>query len=25
VFDLTLITADERLIGAPGLSVLANR
>jgi PIN domain nuclease of toxin-antitoxin system len=25
VFDLTLVTADERLIEAPGLKVLANR
>ena len=25
VFGLTLVTADERLIGAKGLSVLANR
>ena len=25
VFDLTLVTADQRLIGAPGLSILANR
>jgi PIN domain nuclease of toxin-antitoxin system len=25
VFDLTLVTADERLIGAPGLKILANR
>jgi len=25
VFDLTLVTADERLIKAPGLKVLANR
>jgi PIN domain nuclease of toxin-antitoxin system len=24
-FDLTLVTADERLIAAPGLKVLANR
>ena len=24
-FDLTLVTADERLINAPGLKVLANR
>lgn len=24
-FDLTLVTADERLIDAPGLKVLANR
>ena len=25
VFDLTLVTADNKLIGAPGLKVLANR
>lgn len=25
VFDLTLVTADERLAGAEGISVLANR
>lgn len=25
VYDLTLVTADERLMGVPGLSVLANR
>lgn len=25
VFDLTLVTADERLINAPGVKVLANR
>jgi len=25
VFDLTLVTADERLISAPGIKVLANR
>ena len=25
VFDLTLVTADERLIEAPGLKILANR
>ena len=25
VFDLTLVTADERLLGAPDISVLANR
>ncbi|MGB2624405.1 MAG: type II toxin-antitoxin system VapC family toxin [Candidatus Acidiferrum sp.] len=25
VFDLTLVTADERLLQVPGLSVLANR
>jgi PIN domain nuclease of toxin-antitoxin system len=25
VFDLTLVTADERLIAAPGIQVLANR
>ncbi len=25
VFDLTLVTADQRLIDAPGLSILANR
>lgn len=25
VYDLTLITADERLMSVPGLSVLANR
>ena len=25
VFDLTLVTADERLIHAPGIKVLANR
>ncbi len=24
-FDLTLVTADERLINVPGLKVLANR
>jgi len=25
VFELTLVTADERLIKVPGLKVLANR
>jgi PIN domain nuclease of toxin-antitoxin system len=25
VFELTLVTADERLLEAPGISVLANR
>jgi PIN domain nuclease of toxin-antitoxin system len=25
VFDLTLVTADERLIEAPGIKILANR
>ncbi len=25
VFDLTLVTADEKLIAAPGIQVLANR
>jgi PIN domain nuclease of toxin-antitoxin system len=25
VFDLTLVTADEKLIAAPGIKVLANR
>jgi PIN domain nuclease of toxin-antitoxin system len=25
VYDLTLVTADERLISAPGVSILANR
>lgn len=25
VFDLTLVTADERLIHSPGVRVLANR
>jgi PIN domain nuclease of toxin-antitoxin system len=25
VYDLTLVTADERLIGVPGLRVLENR
>jgi len=25
VFDLMLVTADERLIAAPGIKVLANR
>jgi len=25
VFDLTLVTADERLIHLPGIRVLANR
>jgi PIN domain nuclease of toxin-antitoxin system len=25
VFDMTLVTADERLIDAPGLKILANR
>jgi PIN domain nuclease of toxin-antitoxin system len=25
VFDLTLVTADERLIEVPGLKILANR
>jgi len=25
VFDLTLVTADERLLGLPGISTLANR
>jgi len=25
VFDLTLVTADERLVRAPGIKVLANR
>jgi PIN domain nuclease of toxin-antitoxin system len=25
VFDLTLVSADERLLGLPGLSTLANR
>jgi PIN domain nuclease of toxin-antitoxin system len=25
VFDLTLVTADEKLITAPGIKVLANR
>jgi len=25
VFDLTLVTADEKLIGLPGIKVLANR
>jgi PIN domain nuclease of toxin-antitoxin system len=25
VYDLTLVTADERLLNAPGLKVMANR
>jgi predicted nucleic acid-binding protein len=25
VFDLTLVTADEQLIGVPGIKFLANR